>query len=219
MATQPINIPKLGAFLGIVAAVAAGLLSLVYATTEQAIQENLQKKTRVALEKVLPEFDNVPTSDTKRFSSAEGWDVTYYIARQNGIVVGFAGEVVSPEGFPDGDGDIKVMVGLDLDGTIGTVIVTDNSETPGLGSVVAERKTQKTITDLLKGSVQAEGLPENKWLDWYTGKMAGPERWEIVKEGNEVNGKTGATITSKAILGAVHAVARTAVEHMDELRK
>ena len=216
MTQQKINIPKLGVFLGLVAAIAAGLLSLVYSSTAEAIALNLQKKTSAALEQVLPEFDNVPGDESKVIDSAEGWPVRFYIARKEGEIVGYAGEVITPEGF---SGNVTVMLGLELDGSVRTVIVTANTETPGLGTAVTDRKIQKTIVDLIKGSEAVEGLAPNIYLDWYSSKQAGTERWPIIKDGDQINGKTGATITSSAICGAVHAISKTAIDNLEELEK
>ena len=216
MSKQKINIPMLGIFLGLVSAVAAGLLSGVYTMTKPAIELNLQKKTNLALEQVLPAFDNKPSEETVMLSSGLGWPVKFYIGRKEGKLVGYAGEVVTPEGF---SGDVTVMVGLELDGSVRTVIVTANAETPGLGTVVTDRKVQKTITDLIKGTEAAAGLAPNRFLDWYAGRTAGSECWTIVKEGEAVNGKTGATITSSAVCGAVYAVSKTAVDHLETLSK
>ncbi len=216
MSTQPINIPKLGIFLGVLAAVAAGLLSLVSTSTEAAINLNLQAKTNAALEQVLSAFDNVPGDEVVVIDSAEGWPIRFYIARKKGKVVGYAGEVITPEGF---SGDVTVMAGLELDGTIRTVIVTANMETPGLGTTITDRKVQKTIVDLIKGGEEAVGLASNIYLDWYGGKKSQDTRWAISKEGETVNGKTGATITSKAICGAVHAIGKTAADHLEDLGK
>jgi electron transport complex protein RnfG len=215
MSTQKINIPMLGAFLGMVAAVSAGLLSLVYTSTAEAIAINQQKKTNAALEQVLPDFDNVPADETIELRTELDWAVKYFIARKGGKIVGYAGEVVTPEGF---SGDISVMAGLELDGSIRTVIVTANAETPGLGTVVTDRKVQKTIVDLIKGAEAAGGLAPNRYLDWYAGKTAASDRWDIVKDGESVNGKTGATITSAAIGGAVHAISRTAIDNLEALK-
>jgi electron transport complex protein RnfG len=214
MGAQKINIPKLGIFLGIIAAVAAGLLSFVSSATAAAIKLNLQKKTNAALEQVLPAFDNVPGDETLTLHSEEDWPVRFYIARKDGTIVGYAGEVITPEGF---SGNVTVMVGLELDGSVRTVIVTANMETPGLGTAVTDRKVQKTIVDLLKGGAEAVGLAPNVYLDWYGSKKAGESRWPIVKEGNQINGKTGATITSKAVGGAVYAIGKTCVDHIEEL--
>ena len=216
MATQKINIPQLGIFLGVIAAVAAGLLSFVSVSTEAAIKLNLQKKTNAALEQVLPVFDNIPGEESVVLRSELDWPVKYYIARKDGEIVGYAGEVVTPEGF---SGNVTVMVGLELDGAVRTVIVTANSETPGLGTAVTDRKVQKSIMDIIKGTEVAEGLAPNIYLDWYDSRKAGDGRWPIVKDGDEINGKTGATITSAAIGGAVYAISGTAIDHIEDLSK
>lgn len=216
MSTTPINIPKLGIFLGVVAAVAAGLLTAVDATTREAIAANLQKRTNEALEQVLPEFDNIPSDETKTIDSAEGWPVKFYIARNSGEVVGYAGVVITPEGF---SGNVTVMVGLNPDGSVRKVIVTENTETPGLGTAITDRKVMKTITDIIKGSAEVVGLPPNSYLDQYEGMQASGTKWAVVKDGGEIDAKTGATITSRAVCGAVYAVSQTAVDHADELVK
>lgn len=213
MGAQKINIPKLGIFLGVIAAIAAGLLSFVSSSTEAAIKVNQQKKTDAALEQVLPAFDTV---ETVTLRSELDWPVKYYIARKDGKIVGYAGEVVTPEGF---SGDVTVMAGLELDGSVRTVIVTANTETPGLGTAVTDRKVQKTIMDLFKGGEKSTGLAPNIYLDWYGSKKAGKNRWPIVKDGNQINGKTGATITSAAIGGAVYAIGKTCIDHLEELSK
>lgn len=214
MSAQSINIPKLGAFLGVISAIAAGLLSLVNISTASAIEANLLKKTNSALEQVLPEFDNVPSEEIVTLDAAEGWPVKYYVARKEGKVVGYAGEVVTPEGF---SGNVTVMTGLELDGSIRTVIVTANTETPGLGTTITDRKVQKSIVDLVKGGPEQIGLAPNPYLDWYTGKKAEKSRWPITKDGEKVNAKTGATITSRAVLGAVYAIGKTAVDNLEKL--
>ena len=216
MSGQKINIPMLGTFLGVVAAIAAGLLSVVYTSTAAAIQLNLQKKTNTALEQILPDFDNVPADETVTFVSGTGWPVKFYIARKDGEIVGYAGETVTPEGF---SGDVTVMASLELDGTVDKVIVTANAETPGLGTIVTDRKVQKTIVDLIRGGEAETGLPTNAYLDQYEGRKSEGTPWTVVNEGGDVDTKTGATITSRAVCGAVYAISATCVEHREELSK
>ena len=216
MSAQQINIPKLGVFLGVVAAVASGLLALVYSSTAEAISINQQKKTNEALKQVLPAFDNVPSEDTVVLESPKGWPVTFYVGLKDGKIVGYAGEVVTPEGF---SGDVTVMVGLNADGSVRKVIVTQQTETPGLGTAITDRKIKKTIVDLVKGASELIGLPPNHYLDQYDGKKADGTVWAVQKDGGDVDAKTGATITSRAVCGAVYAVSQTAVDHLDELSK
>ena len=216
MSTQKVNIPKLGLFLGLVAAIASGLLSVVYASTKEGIAINQQKKTNAALEQVLPAFDNVPSADTRTMDAPSGWPVTFYIGRMGDQIVGYAGEVVTPEGF---SGDVTVMVGLRADGSVRKVIVTQQTETPGLGTAITDRKIRKTIMDLINGAAEAVGLPPNAYLDQYEGRKSEGTAWAVVKDGGDVDAKTGATITSRAVCGAVYAVSATCVEHLEELAK
>lgn len=216
MSAQKTNIPKLGLFLGILSALAAGLLSMVSTSTADAIKANQQKKTNAALEQVLPAFDNVPSGETMVLPSAQNWPVKFYIARNGGKIVGYAGEVITPEGF---SGDVTVMVGLNADGSIRKVIVTKNTETPGLGTVIADRKRQKTLVGLLKGGGIEAGLAPNPFLDQYDGRMVGSTAWAVTKDGGDVDAKTGATITSRAVCGAVYAIGKTCTDHLDELSK
>ena len=213
MSVQKINVTKLGIFLGVLAGIAAGLLSWVSSSTAEAIEANLQKKTATALKQVLPEFDSTVEMV---FESELGWPVKYYVAKQGEQVVGFAGEVITPEGF---SGNITVMVGLELDASVRKVIVTAHAETPGLGTAITDRKVQKTLMDLLSGKKAEAGLPPNRYLDWYMEKSAGTQRWPIIKDGDDVNGKTGATVTSAAIGGAVFAISETGASHLTELLK
>ncbi len=225
--SQKINIPMLGGFLGVIAAAAAGLLSVVQGMTAPQIEINKKAAVNAAMNQVLPEYDNDPTAETNSFQSARGWPVTFYTARKGGEVVGFAGKVDNTDdGF---SGTVSLMVGLAPDGSVAkivngdkvnsAVIVTAQTETPGLGTAVAERKLQKTIVDLFRGSDAAAGPVPNPYLDWYAGKTAGDEVWAIVKDGESINGKTGATITSRAVCEAVYAVSRTAVDHLESLAK
>jgi electron transport complex protein RnfG len=216
MSGQKINIPMLGAFLGVVAAIAAGLLSVVYASTAEAIQLNFQKRTSTALEQILPAFDNVPADETVTFVSEMSWPVKFYVAKKDGEIVGYAGEVVTPEGF---SGDVTVMASLKIDGTVDKVIVTANTETPGLGTVITDRKIKRTIMDLINGAAEAVGLPPNTYLDQYEGRKSQGTPWKVVNDGGDVDAKTGATITSRAVCGAVYAVSAACTEHLEELAK
>jgi Na+-translocating ferredoxin:NAD+ oxidoreductase subunit G len=213
MSGQKINVPMLGGFLGLIAAVAAGLLAFVYVSTQSARDAAQLKVTDAALSQVLPEYDEVKRLDAP-VMSAEGWPVTFYVARLAGNAVGVAGEVTTPEGF---NGNMTLMVGLNLDGSVRTVVVIANTETPGLGTVITDRKVQKTIVDLIKGTPTEEGLAPNIYLDQYAGKTGGDAAWAVKKDGGAIDAKTGATITSRAVCGAVYSISRTFVEHSEKL--
>jgi electron transport complex protein RnfG len=149
----------------------------------------------------LPAFDNQPGEET-----VVAGDVTFYIGRRKGKIVGFAGETTTPKGY---NGDITVLAGLLPDGTLTTVLVTQQAETPGLGTVVCERtRQQKTLSGLIKGT-KGNGLSPNVVLDQFNGMKAaaGQSPWAVKKDGGNLDAITGATITSRAVGVAVFDIA------------
>jgi len=205
-----VNIPVLTISLAVIAGLAAGLLGWVYLVTEAPIAAALQEKTNTALRDVLPAFDNQPAEETTVVG-----DVTFYVGRSEGKIVGFAGETITPKGY---NGNVTVLAGLLPDGTLTTVLVTQQAETPGLGTVVCERKRQKTLSGLIKGEKET-GLPPNAVLDQFDGKqaVAGQAPWAVKKDGGTLDAVTGATITSRAVGSAVFTIAETFAQNRDSL--
>ena len=204
MSSNKVNIPVLTISLALIAGIAAGLLGWVYQITEEPIAAAQQEKTNAALRDVLPAFDNQPSEETNTIDG-----VTFYTGRNGGKIVGFAGETITSEGY---GGDVTVLAGVKLDGTLTTVLVTKQSETPGLGTRVCERKRQKTLSGLIRG-VKFTGLPPNTVLDQFGIKKMkatlGQVPWTVKKDGGTLDAVTGATITSRAVGGAVFTIAKT----------
>jgi len=220
-----VRIVKLTVSLGLIAGCSAALMAKVYVFTQGPIAARALENTNKALEKLLPEFDNQPAEETVTLNSPDGLTVTFYPGRKGDEPVGTAAEIVTGEGF---SGNITVMAGLDRKGRVTTVLVTRHSETPGLGSVVAERKRKKTILNLF--DEPKTGLPPNSVLDQLNG-LSGmkvdavtgatwthPEgEWTLRKDGGSLDAVTGATITSRAVVGAGHQIALTFANHHEVL--
>jgi len=208
--SSKVNIPVLTLSLALIAAIAAALLGGVYLLTEAPIAAALQEKTNVALHDVLPEFDNQPGEEIRKIG-----DVTFYIGRLDGKIIDVAGEIVTPKGY---NGDITVLVGFLPDGSITTVLVTRQAETPGLGTVVCDRKCEKNLSGVLSGEKET-GLPPNPILDQFSGMNAAnkSESWAIKKDGGSLDAVSGATITTRAVVDAVHQVAFTFSENREKL--
>lgn len=206
MSEQKINIPKLGIFLGVVAAVASGLLAAVNVQTKPQIDKNAALKKEEAMNQVLPPFKKLVSLEME----IDG--ATFSIALdENDVPVGIAG-VAQQEGF---SGPVEVMVGLNPDGTIRKVLVTKQTETPGLGTVITDRKIQKTITDLFYPT-KKEGLPPNDYLDQYESATS-ETKWTVKKDDGDIDAKTGATITSRAVCAAVSKVYKAYNGHSEEI--
>jgi electron transport complex protein RnfG len=212
MSNGTVKITPLVLSMAVISCIAAALLAWVFLITQAPIKAAMQQKTNAALQQVLPVFDNQPAEETVTLD-----DVKFYIAKKDGVLVGFAGEAVSHKGY---GGDITVLAGLALDGTIGTVLVTKQTETPGLGTVVCGRTREKTLSGLLKG-VKETGLPPNRILDQFNGMKAaaGETPWAVKKDGGTLDAITGATISSRAVGGAVFDVAETFAQNSAALLK
>jgi len=212
MSNGTVKIYPLVLSMGVIACIAATLLAWVFLITEAPIAAAMRQKTNAALQEVLPAFDNQPAKETNTVG-----DVKFYIARKDGQITGFAGETVTPKGY---GGAITVLAGLQPNGTVTTVLVTKQTETPGLGTVVSERKREKTLSGLIKG-VKETGLPPNRILDQFNGMKAesGQTPWAVKKDGGNLDAVTGATITSRAVGGAVFTIAETFEKNRDQLLK
>jgi electron transport complex protein RnfG len=212
MSNGNVKITPLVLSLGIISCVAAVLRAWVYLITEEPIAAAMQQKTNAALNEVLPAFDNQPAEETVIVG-----EVKFYVGRKEGQIIGFAGETVSHKGY---GGDVTVLAGLKPDGTVTTVLVTKQTETPGLGTVVAERKREKTLSGLISGKKET-GLPPNRILDQFNGMKAeaGQAPWAVKKDGGTLDAVTGATITSRAVCGAVFTIAETFAQNRETLLK
>ena len=197
----------LGMFLCVIGAIAALVLAQVDSLTKEPIKKNEQKVLNDGLKKVLPECDKIvgPTKNIKS-DDTEKYDVQFYGALKGGKLVAVAGISKTMKGY---SGLIQAMVGINADSKIRTVIITKQNETPGLGTVVCDRKQEITIFDLLKGGKEAVALPPNPILDQYDGKTAGKELWKVKKDGGTLDYITGATISSRAVADVVYRISHT----------
>jgi electron transport complex protein RnfG len=212
MSSENVKITPLVLSTGLISFVATALMAWVFVITEAPIAATQQQKNTAALSQVLPAFDNQPLQEAVTLNG-----VTFYTARKDGQIAGFAGETISTKGYA---GEISILAGLKPDGTITTVLVTKQSETPGLGTVVAERVRERTISGVIAGKKET-GLPPNRILDQFNGMkaVAGQTPWAVKKDGGELDAITGATITSRAVGGAVFAIAETFAQNKEQLLK
>ena len=210
------NVLVLGGFLGITALISGLVLALVSQVTSAPIARmqlaTVQKSLRLLN---LPEFDNNPLAEERNFVSPANFPVTIMPVRKNQEIRAFVVKSVSPKGYA---GNVEITAGFTPDGKILAVLVTRQQETPGLGTNVCERKFRKTIFNFYKPL--PPGLPPNKVLDQFTGKsVSEAEPWKVKRDGGTFDFVTGATITSRAVLGAVEQAGLTLARHKNEFFK
>jgi electron transport complex protein RnfG len=106
-----------------------------------------------------------------------------YLAKQQGEVVAVLLPVIAREGY---SGDIRLLIGINSDGSLAGVRALSHHETPGLGDKVE--------------------LKKSPWILSFNGKsLNNPSEadWKVSKDGGEFDTFTGATITPRAVTKAV----------------
>jgi len=161
---------KFTAILAGVCAAAAIVLSFTYSITRPAILSQGEKETRQALEKVIPGADDYVK---KSFN-----DKDYYECYKDKQLMGYA-LFASSKGY---SGDIKMLFGINLQGTVLGVEILSQSETPGLGARCVEIK-------------------RNENSPWFLKQFIGKHAASL--NINDIQTITGSTITSKAVLEGV----------------
>jgi electron transport complex protein RnfG len=190
-----------------------GAVALVY-VNEKTLEPREQAQ-RATLTKSLALVLPAETSDTRALSLPLDEDLQFFMGCDaSGQTLAVAGQGSSNTGF---GGEVAVLVGLERDGRIRAVMVTRHNETPGLGSKVTERKQLKSLWAVLAGKVEEEAFPANDYLDAFSGRAVG----EFVLDGGSaeqrIDGISGATISSRAILNAVNRVCAAYMAHREAI--
>ncbi len=189
--------------LGTFAVIGTGLVAMTYEGTAERIAENERQALLRSLHQIIsPEShdndiyaDVITVHDKALLGSKDG--VNIYRARLGGQPVAAVINSVAPDGY---NGTIKLLVGIHYDGTLAGVRVINHRETPGLGDgIEAERS------------------------DWILGfndrSLTNPDEagWKVKKDGGTFDQFTGATITPRAVVKAVHNTLRYYQQHRETL--
>ena len=166
---KEIGIPTIKLF--VIATVVTILLFLTNNTTEGKIADNQAQADIISRQEVLPAADGFEEATG---TLADGTEFTYYEAT-NGTGYVFSG---SNKGY---GGDVVSMIGIDKEGNITGVKVTEQSETAGLGAKWTDSAyTEQFISNTADGALAVE------------------------KDGGDVVAVAGATITSRAVTADVN---------------
>jgi len=166
----------------LVTVIAATALGFVYDLTKEAIEIAKLKAQAEAITKVLPKYETLGQS-VKVAADTEGDSLEIFPAFNGQDLVGIAIKTYTKKGF---SGFISIMAGIDKDGNFSGYEVLEHAETPGLGSKMgvwfnnAEKPDQNII-----------------------GKNPDSIKFEVKKDGGDVDAITASTITSRAFLDAM----------------
>ena len=177
------------AILLLFALVGTAMVAYTYDSTREQIAANERATLLRKLHRLIPpeSHDNALLQDTLQVQNrtllGTTDPVTVYRARRHGEPVAVVIAAVAPDGY---SGSIRLLVGINVDGSLGGVRVVSHRETPGLGDAIEEERSD--------------------WILGFSGKsLQNPplENWAVKKDGGAFDQLTGATITPRAVVKAV----------------
>lgn len=172
-----------------IAAVLTVVLVVLANVTRDRIVHNQQAWIKEHLDALVapPSYDNDPLTDTIEVTSpgllGTTAPVTAYRMRKAGLPVAVAIRSIAPNGYR---GPLELLVAIAPGGPLLGVQVIRHNETPGLGDAFENR--------------------DRGWLEKFRGlSLSNPpqQRWSVRRDGGDFDAFTGATITPRAIVGAV----------------
>jgi len=193
-----------GSRLAVFALLCIGALTLVYHAARPFIEHNARLAQQAILLEVLPpdSHDNELLDNTIALAAdpllANTGETTAYLATKNQQPVAVILPVTAAEGY---GGAIHLLVGIYRDGRVSGVRVTPpHAETPGLGDKIEMHKSD--------------------WILTFNGRQLNQSNspdWAVKKDGGNFDSFTGATITPRAVVGAVKNALAYFNQHQHEL--
>ncbi|WP_201768373.1 electron transport complex subunit RsxG [Stutzerimonas azotifigens] len=175
--------------LGLFAVVTVGAVTLLRQATAERIEAAGRAAQVRALGQLLPpgSYDNDLLAYSRLLQDPLLGGRTAqpaYLALHEGRPAAVILRATAPDGY---SGAIHLLVGIRADGRIAGVRVLEHRETPGLGDKIEAGKSD--------------------WIHGFAGRsLASPaaEGWAVKKDGGRFDQFAGATITPRAVVGAVH---------------
>ncbi|MBP7547092.1 MAG: electron transport complex subunit RsxG [Corallincola sp.] len=177
-----------GLLLTLFAIATTGLIALTHQLTKERIADAKRAQQYASLTRLLPagSYDNDLAASCVQLAADPRLgpgDHQAFIARKEQLTSAIALQVTAPDGY---SGSIELLVAIDRDGVLTGVEVLGHKETPGLGDKIERRRSS--------------------WLDSFVGRRLERDpdpRFAVKKDGGDFDQFTGATITPRAVVGAV----------------
>jgi electron transport complex protein RnfG len=180
---------KLPLILALLTFLASGLIMFSETTTRDKIIEQKKLLLLASLKQLIPDelHDNDLISDSIEVFQQEllGHRIkqTIYIGKLNNKITVYAIPVTSQKGY---SGDIDIMVGVKQNGQITSIKIIDQHETPGLGDLILEQKSNW----IHQFPMQSFNITQEK-------------DFKVKRDGGNFDQITGATISPRAVVWAI----------------
>jgi electron transport complex protein RnfG len=176
--------------LGIIALLGTAMLAGVNELTYERIIEQEKRRVLQQLNEIVPtaSFNNDLLADMIEIEDEAFFHhpaaIKVYRARMDGLPVAVMMLVTAPDGY---NGDIRLLAGIDAHGTVLGVRVIAHRETPGLGDPIEIEKS-----DWIRGFANTSlRTPDSSG-------------WAVKRDGGQFDQFTGATISPRAVVRAIH---------------
>jgi electron transport complex protein RnfG len=172
------------------AIVFTSLMAYVYSVTKIPIEQSEAAARMSLFRQIMPEHlhDNDLLKDTVTIppgpllgnTQPTIANIAHLQHQPSAIIL----EAIAHDGY---SGDIKLLLAIQADGVVSGVRVITHKETPGLGDYI--------------------DIAKNNWIKLFDGESlntASALDWHVKKDGGKFDYMVGATITPRAVVGAVH---------------
>ncbi len=190
-----------GAILGGFAIIGSTLVAVTYEATEERIEQAHREALLRSLHELVPHercdndlyHDVIEVTDKALLGSHKPTRV--YRARKSGEPVAALFTSIAPNGY---GGAIKLLVAINYDGSLAGVRVLQHHETPGLGDDIEAQRSDWILS-----------------FNNHSLSTLSSEQWRVEKDGGVFDQFTGATITPRAIVKAVHHTLKYFQQHRE----
>lgn len=175
--------------LAAIAILCAAAVTATYRLTAARIDANQQAWLESRLAPALGDvtFDSGLTEDVLRIEAPHGLPgneaALVYRVYRDGQPAAALFMVTAMKGYA---GPIRILVGVDASGVLTGVRIVEHSETPGLGDKIESSRSD--------------------WVQQFPGRSLATmpiDAWAIRADGGQFDQLTGATVTPRAVVGAV----------------
>ncbi len=180
---------KSGVTLAVIAGFCTALVALTWQLTAERIEDNKKRWLERSLQPALaglffdsPVTESMRTIPPPNDLPGSGAAIVYRVyAGETPVAALFV--VSARDGYA---GPIRLLIGVDMEGTVTGIRVLEHRETPGLGDRVETTKSD--------------------WVLQFDGRSLNnpqPGSWAIKDDGGEFDQLTGASVTPRAIVKAI----------------
>jgi electron transport complex protein RnfG len=197
----------------LLAGISAALLRGLELVSAERVTHNEDVDRERQIARVLEgiRYDNAPGRDVVRvdYVRATGAIHRAYRVRDGQQYVGVVLEITSTQGY---NGSIRFLLGIESHGAVGGVAFLRHRETPGLGDRLEAGNSpwlQQFFGAALRPVLGIDEAPDATTPDATTpdattpGLLVDAQGWRVRRDGGAFDAYTGATVTSRAVIGAV----------------